>query len=181
MEQRRWLEEARPPAADEVLLASEDGRLLEGLVTNLHVVTSGSGDSDGGSGGAEHACPANASTRGGGAEVASGPPTLWTAGMGDGVVWGTVRARVLQACAALGVAVREEAPRAADRALWREAFLSNALRVVQPLRRIECGAGNTWGHPPWALELPAPVPGAVTRRIQAALAELMPATDVSAL
>lgn len=48
----------------------------------------------------------------------------------DGVVWGSMRQRVLQACHDLGVAVREESPSVLDRQAWREAFLTN--------RRVHC-------------------------------------------
>lgn len=48
-----------------------------------------------------------------------------TAGTGEGVVWGTVRHRVLEACASLGLPLLERAPAAADRSTWREAFLTN--------------------------------------------------------
>lgn len=36
--QRRRLEEAKPEGAAEVLLSTQDGLLLEGLITNLFIV-----------------------------------------------------------------------------------------------------------------------------------------------
>ena len=44
--QRQYLEDAKPAGVGEVLLCSEDGRLLEGLVTNLFVVTSESDEGE---------------------------------------------------------------------------------------------------------------------------------------
>jgi branched-subunit amino acid aminotransferase/4-amino-4-deoxychorismate lyase len=105
---------------------------------------------------------------------------VWTAGISEGVVWGTARARVLEACRRLGYALREEAPAAAARHTWREAFLTNSLRLVQPLRRISCGAANVWGLPPWELEL-STVPGPVTVTLAAALAAVLPACPVAEL
>lgn len=166
MAERRPLDQQKPAGAAEVLLCTQDGRLLEGLVTNLFVVTAG--DSSGGDSGCDSS--------------GSGSPavTVWTAGMGDGVVWGTARERVLQACRRLGLAVREEAPGIAGRAAWREAFLTNSLRLVQPLSSIACGAGNVWGHEPWGLALPA-APGPTTAAVRAALLELLPAVDAASL
>lgn len=146
--ERQSLEQQKGEAV-EVLLSAQDGRVLEGLVTNLFVVTGGSGSSD-------------------------GPPVVWTAGMQDGVVWGTVRAAVLEACSQLGIEVREEAPSMDGRHVWREAFVTNGLRLVQPLRTISCGAGNVWGHPPWTLDLPH-VPGPVTTALSAAVLARLPA------
>lgn len=177
--ERRPLEALRPPGAGEVLLCSQHGRLLEGLVTNLFVVApaslgsaAGSGGASGTSGDGEHG--GQASTAVGGASAATFDPSalvVYTAGMADGVVWGTARARVLQACRRLGLAVREEAPDPRLRASWSEAFLTNSLRLVQPLACIACGAANVWGLPPWELRLPQ-APGPVTVAVRAALEAL---------
>jgi hypothetical protein len=48
-----------------------------------------------------------------------------TAGMEEGVVWGTIRAHVKEACHQLGMSFVEAAPCMADRGNWREAFISN--------------------------------------------------------
>lgn len=171
--------QAGSAASDEVLLCTADGRLLEGLVTNLFVVTYGK------AGGGEEAAAGEKESRGdaaaavldgGSSGTASSAPsfvTVWTAGVDDGVVWGTVRARVLQACRTLGYAVREEAPSMHSRHAWREAFITNALRLVQPLQRISCGTANVWGLPPWELELPA-APGSVTTALAVTLANMLP-------
>lgn len=168
--ERQPLERQKPGGTADVLLCTQDGRLLEGLVTNLFVVVA---DEGGARSGRQH----GDSQHGGG--MPSGI-TVWTASMGDGVVWGTARARVLQACRQLGVAVREEAPSMAGRAAWTEAFLTNSLRIAQPLARITCPDGNVWGHTAWQLNLPQ-APGPVTAALQAALPGLLPAVDVEAL
>ncbi|KAL4458562.1 hypothetical protein ABPG75_013427 [Micractinium tetrahymenae] len=169
-------------ASDEVLLCTADGRLLEGLVTNFFAVTCEAASH----GASEEAAAAGVEERRGGDAAAPswsgggcpGTPepaavTVWTAGVGDGVVWGTVRARVLQACRTLGYAVREEAPSAQSRHAWSEAFITNALRLVQPLRRVSCSEANVWGLPPWEVELPS-APGPVTAALAAVLASTLP-------
>lgn len=178
MAERQPLERLRPPGTADVLLCSSDGRLLEGLVTNLFVVTIEGGSSRG----AEPGSSSNGTGNSAGGSSGALPPgaVVWTAGVGEGVVWGTARARVLEACRQLGLAVREEAPSAGGRATWREAFLTNSVRLVQPLRAVECGAGNVWGAAPWRVELPA-APGPVTAALHSALLRLLPTTAVEQL
>ncbi|KAI3435918.1 hypothetical protein D9Q98_001976 [Chlorella vulgaris] len=151
--ERQMLEQQRGDAV-EVLLCSEEGGVLEGLVTNFFVVAA---PSDG-----------------------AAAPILWTAGMHDGAVWGTVRAQVLEACAQLGIQVVEQAPRMHSRHTWTEAFLTNGLRTVQPLTSISCGAANVWGHKRWELRFPE-APGPITAAVHAALLPLLPAVDVADL
>lgn len=183
MAQRAPLELLRPPGAAEVLLCTAEGRLLEGLVTNLFVVVadeaaSASRSAEGGSEG-------NALTSvivGGGAAASAAAPrlTVWMAGTHDGVVWGTARVHVLEACRRLGYDTREEAPDAAHRHSWREAFLTNSLRLVQPLHSVACGAANVWGLPPWEVRFDA-APGPVTAALAAAVTAALPtcrATDL---
>ena len=101
--------------------------------------------------------------------------------MEEGVVWGTLRKHVLQACADLGVVVEERAPDPSQRWRWREAFLTNALRGVQSLGRIECGEANVWGLPGWEHEFSAGSPGPVTAQLRRRVGELTPITDVRRL
>lgn len=149
---RQYLESMRPKGAAEILLCTRDGKVLEGLVTNFYVI----------------------------AAVPDGSLVLQTAGMGDGVVWGTMRQRVLKACSELGLEVVEEAPDAANRASWQEAFLTNALRRVQSLDRIECGKCNVWGLEPWEISFKS-VPGLWTEKIQAHVEASLEGTDVRTL
>jgi branched-subunit amino acid aminotransferase/4-amino-4-deoxychorismate lyase len=102
--QRRHLEEMRPPGAAEVLLCSREGALLEGLVTSLFVVAEAEAEAE---------------------AEAGGGAVLLTAGMDEGVVWGTMREHVLRACRHLGLPVREGGAGAEGRGRWREAFLTN--------------------------------------------------------
>lgn len=49
--------------------------------------------------------------------------------------------RILQAAAALDLHVNETAPDPRQRDTWREAFLSNALNMLQPIGSFTCPAG----------------------------------------
>ncbi|KAK9822634.1 hypothetical protein WJX81_001492 [Elliptochloris bilobata] len=88
------------------------GCLLEGLVTNLFVV----------------------------AGVGDGVVEVHTAAPSDGVLSGVMRHHVLQACMQAGILVVEKAPDPAGHRTWREAFLTNCVRSLQPLRRITAPA-----------------------------------------
>lgn len=188
MAERQPLEQQRPTGAAEVLLCTNDGRLLEGLVTNLFIVATREAAAGGSEeGGGSDACAAASGSSDGSSGSAAGAPAggfggleVWTASPAEGVVWGTARARVLQACRRLGLAVREEAPSCGAKAAWREAFLTNSLRLVQPLHTLACGAGNAAGLPPWELHLPE-APGPVARAVREELLRLLPAVDVQEL
>jgi hypothetical protein len=147
--QRQSLEALRPPGAAEVLLATQQGALLEGLVTNLFVLVG----------------------------LETGEIVVQTAGMGDGVVWGTMRQRVLQVCEKLGLKIVKQSPAAGERASWKEAFLTNALRGVQPLDRIECDERNVWGLEPWEITF-SEVPGPWTFKIKALVDSSLQRTDL---
>ena len=198
MAERQPLEQQRPTGAAEVLLCTSEGRLLEGLVTNLFIVaaregaeaaagSTAEGNSGEGCAAGRGAGSGGAPGDGGGSGSTAGAAAggfrrleVWTASPAEGVVWGTARARVLQACRRLGLAVREEAPSCGARAAWREAFLTNSLRLVQPLHTLACPAGNAAGLPPWELHLPA-APGPVTRALHQELLRLLPTVDVADL
>ena len=217
MQQRRRLEALRPEGAAEVLLCSQDGRLLEGLVTNVFILADAEAERAGLASSASvqppqcdgapaapkpdtagrkrglAATPAQQAgpgpqgsvaapglSSGRGSHAGFSNIELWTAGMGEGVVWGTLRHRVLQACQQLGIRVREQAPAMASRALWKEAFLTNSLRGLQPVQQVTCDPFNDWGHAPWTLELAA-APGPITRAIQAAVTGATPITDARSL
>ena len=159
--QRQPLEALRPRGAAEILLCTQQGFILEGLVTNFYIICGPSSVENEQQEGEE--------------EV-----VLYTAGMEDGVVWGTMRQRVLQACLHLGLRVVEKAPDAAHRHRWREAFLTNALRRVQPLHRVECGHGNVWELAPWEVEFSS-VPGSWTSKIQAHVEKSLSGTELRSL
>jgi branched-subunit amino acid aminotransferase/4-amino-4-deoxychorismate lyase len=59
----------------------------------------------------------------------------------DTVLEGISRVRVIQACKQLGIRVNETAPDPRERASWKEAFVCNCLRMLQPIGSIECASG----------------------------------------
>jgi len=165
--QRAALADACPPDCAEVLLRvagqSQSQRdqhgccapLTEGLVTNLFVLARDS---------------------------ATQTLRLHTASVEQGALPGVARAQVLAAAERLGIPVSLSAPRAPPHdgeALhrWQEAFLCNAVRLVQPLRELRwvpCAPGEPPPRPP--LLLPH-APGPLT----VALAEALEAATQSAL
>lgn len=122
--ERRQWEQAKPPEAAEVLLFDEEGCITEGLVTNFCVV----------------------------AQELGGPPVLHACG--TGALPGVVLTRVREAAARLGLRLAEGPPRCGERHLWQEAFITNCIKRVQPLRRVFCPPGNAWGAEPWDCTLP---------------------------
>jgi branched-subunit amino acid aminotransferase/4-amino-4-deoxychorismate lyase len=149
--QRAPLEAARPADCGETVLSCADsGALLEGLVSNLFVVSL----------------------------APDGIVELRTASLRDGVLGGVARAAILRAAEALpGLRVCEEAPvppPPGDEAAWTEAFTCNAARGVTPLHELR------WLPPlgsPSGAEPPRPplrfttAPGPVTAALAAALQE----------
>jgi branched-subunit amino acid aminotransferase/4-amino-4-deoxychorismate lyase len=107
----------------------------------------------------------------GGAELCHGL-LLITASLQDGALPGVLRRRVLQACQQLQLEVLEQAPCLDQSDSWVEAFVTNALRGVQPVGSLVLpGAG---GEPP-ATERVLALPelhGPVTRALQQAVARL---------
>jgi len=150
------LEAALQPGAADGILASPDGRgrLVEGLVTNLFVVQRG------------------------GTSCGSDPPLplLLTAAPADGALDGIVRRVVLDlARADGGIAVVEAPPDPAHAGAWTEAFLTNAVRGVQPLTALAGpprGGERGAGVPAWQVGF-EPVPGPVTVRLMARLGRAM--------
>ncbi|KAF5832215.1 aminotransferase [Dunaliella salina] len=138
VQERKPLEQQKPKDnCAEVLLMDESGGILEGLVTNFCVIC-------------DHpSLPGLA---------------LMTAGGSHPALEGIMAKRVGDACAKLGIPVIKEPPRAGSRHTWREAFLTNCIRGLQPLSRVSCLPGNAWGHDPWDFELPN-APGPITRAL----------------
>lgn len=151
---RQYLEKIKPPGAAEVLLATSDGKILEGLVTNFYVIWEGD----------------------------NGKVILQTAGMHEGVAWGTMRKRILEAAKELGIEIVETAPPTSvdSRNRWRECFISNSLRGLQPIERVCCGEKNVLGLEAWDLGLPA-APGPWTSRLQDKVLSSLPTVDVNTL
>ena len=65
---------------------------------------------------------------------------LETAPVGT-VLEGTVRARVLAAAHMCGLRVQETPPDPRESDTWSEAFVCNALRLLQPVNQLECPSG----------------------------------------
>ena len=169
--QRRHFEtgsvQTQDGAFGDVLLCLPDGRLTEGLITNLFVVV---------------AVPAEPTTHEEdtlATSMSTSRIEVQTAGVKDGVVWGTMRQRVMEACRTLGLGVREVCPRVQERLTWKEAFLTNALRGVQPLCRVTCTCEevNACRVKPWTLEFDES-PAKWTGMIRGAVAALLCETDI---
>lgn len=138
---RRRLEAARSPGIEEVILSTPEGELLEGLTTNFYVVAD-SGDGGGG-------------------------PELYTSA-GDGrSLPGIMQQRVMASCAAAGVRVAGRPPSVHQRGFWREAFVTNCLRGVQPVSFIRTHPDAAQGEAAWEVTLPEC--GPVTRALQGAV------------
>jgi branched-subunit amino acid aminotransferase/4-amino-4-deoxychorismate lyase len=101
-----------------------------------------------------------------------------TASLQEGVLPGVLRRRVLQACQQLQLEVLEQAPCLDDSNSWVEAFVTNALRGVQPVGSLVLpGADGPPPTPERVVALPEPY-GAVTRALQLALPELQQGAPV---
>lgn len=121
MRDREYLERLAPREATEVLLCSKRGDLLEGLVTNIFVIV----------------------------DVGDGERVVQTAPVERGVLWGTMREKVIDACKYLDIPVEFTCPSMASHHTWKEAFLTNSMRGVCPLDGITCSKENVWGLPEW--------------------------------
>lgn len=115
---RQQIADKVPQDASEGLLQDSQGRLLEGLVTNFCVVRSQKGTSQ---------------------------MLLETAPVGT-VLEGTVRARVLAAAHMCGLRVQETPPDPRESDTWSEAFVCNALRLLQPVHQLECPSEDAEGQ-----------------------------------
>lgn len=110
---REWIREDAPEDADECVLARDGGEcLVEGLTNNLFVVVKGP----------------------------DGKPLVRTAPEGE-CLPGLARAAVLAACETEGIAVEARAPEAAERKKWKEAFVTNAVRLARPVREVRWPRG----------------------------------------
>lgn len=206
--QRQPWEALKPKGAIDAILCREDGSLLEGMITNLFVICvkkrHGSLESnqtcttlenrdhhaspspqqpelwnDQCTESTEDQCPGgDGNGWGEDDEENANEALLMTASMADGVAWGTIRAMILKACEAIGLEVVESAPRHEHRDMWNEAFISNSLRGIQPLKRIVCPEDNAGNMPSWTVEFKE-APGAWTMRLKQQLNSLLHGTDVS--
>lgn len=108
----------------EIILTPDGGAtLLEGLTTNLFVVRT------------RVDMPYH------GVADAKSSVELVTAPR-DSVLPGLARDAVIRASVAEGLPVREEPVLASDADCWTEAFLTNAVRLVQPVREVRWGSSD---------------------------------------
>lgn len=83
-----------------------------------------------------------------------------------GVLCGTRQQQVLAACKALGIKTECKAPIQEERHLWKEAFLTNAVRGLRPIKHISCPQHNAIGWEPWEQHLPETSNESVCCRVQ---------------
>jgi hypothetical protein len=98
--EREYLEKLAPSDAVDVLLVTSSGKLMEGLLTNVFVVL-------------ERMCHGVTKA------------IIQTAPVEAGVLWGTMRSKVIDVCRDLGLEVDESCPCFDERHLWKEAFITN--------------------------------------------------------
>ncbi|GJP30100.1 hypothetical protein CLOM_g22310 [Closterium sp. NIES-68] len=130
---RRALETAKPAEARDVILSTDGNALLEGITTNLFIVARTEPASD----------------------TSHGPPwrgyELQTASLESGILPGSIRQAIIDACGERGIPIRIQAPQWSERATWVEAFVTNALSIVQPVSSMLMPA--TWpsdiGYDSW--------------------------------
>ncbi|XP_024515125.1 uncharacterized protein LOC9653006 isoform X1 [Selaginella moellendorffii] len=143
---RQVLEQCMPKSTAEVILSNDGRHLLEGLVTNFFVVLSTVGEGS--------RC------------------VVQTAALGNGVLPGTVRQLVIEICSEKNIPVLEGSPSWDERYLWKEAFVTSSVRLIQPVSEIQMPMPwnasfdpAQWNPNHWdTLSLKAP--GSVTKILQ---------------
>lgn len=168
----------------EGLLADEQGRLLEGLLTNVFVVVADDDedeDEEARAWAREEEEGAGHRRRGGAVDLSRF--SLHTAAASDGggggpgpasILDGVMRRAVLEAAESLELRVVASRPDPRGRRRWREAFVTSALRGVAAVARVQ-GGGQEGGMEPWSVDFSSGggggggLPGLVTREIADAL------------
>ncbi|CAN1747277.1 Nuclear transcription factor Y subunit B-8 [Linum perenne] len=145
---RKPLERLRPPSVTELLLSNDGDHVLEGCITNFFVVCRR----------VSHSvrklsctfieahsssiyvldlkgCSCFQEDKGGGENAY--PFEVQTAPVSDGVLPGVIRQLVIEVCLSKGISVQEVAPSWSKREVWQEAFVTNGLRIVQHVEKIQ--------------------------------------------
>ncbi|XP_050211052.1 uncharacterized protein LOC126661266 [Mercurialis annua] len=120
---RNPLEKLRPPSVTELLLSDDGDHILEGCVTNFFVV-----------------CYKDSKEVKRDCFYEDGNKVQFevqTAPISDGVLPGIIRQLVIEVCLSKGIPVREVAPSWSARDSWKEAFITNSLRIVQHVEKIQ--------------------------------------------
>ncbi|VFQ83589.1 unnamed protein product [Cuscuta campestris] len=157
--QRKLLEKLRSPSVDELLLSNDGDAILEGCLTNFFVVC---------------------------CKEEKGDPDCFeiqTAPLSDGVLPGVIRQVIFDICSRNGIPLREVAPSCSKRETWKEAFITNSLRVMQHVVTIqfpesmESLKDKTWNDVIWEEKMFEGTPGKITTLIQE---EIMKLAEVEA-
>ncbi|MCO5549083.1 hypothetical protein L7F22_002549 [Adiantum nelumboides] len=119
---RQALEKSRPKDVTEVILSNDGDLLLEGMITNFFVVVSHMVSAE-----AELSVNQDQNFKG---------LMLQTAPL-KGVLPGVVRKLVLEICDEHGIPCEESPPSWRHRELWKEAFTTNSVRLIQPVGHIQ--------------------------------------------
>ncbi|XP_057522670.1 uncharacterized protein LOC130802676 isoform X1 [Amaranthus tricolor] len=155
---RKPLEMLRPPSATELLLSHNGDQLLEGTITNFFVVRLKENS---------EVEKKNANNDG-----SLQSYKLETAPVKDSVLPGIIRQFVIEICSCMGIAIREVSPSWSERDSWEEAFVTNSLRLIQPVDTIQAPCSWTsigsrsWQEVSWLEKKFQGSPGMVTTLIQ---------------
>ncbi|RWR95548.1 D-aminoacid aminotransferase-like PLP-dependent enzymes superfamily protein, putative isoform 2 [Cinnamomum micranthum f. kanehirae] len=158
---RKGLEKLRPPSVTELLLSNDGDRILEGSITNFFVVCSRD---------------VNEALGDLNEPRSSFPFEVQTAPVSGGVLPGVIRQLILEVCSSLGIPLREVAPSWANRELWKEAFVTSSLRLVQHVEKVQAPSSweslqsKTWKEVSW-VEKQFEGPGPITTEIQKELTQ----------
>ncbi|KDP46152.1 hypothetical protein JCGZ_06663 [Jatropha curcas] len=160
---RKPLENLRPPSVTELLLSNDGDQILEGCVTNFFVVCRKEnndvkeeyfhGDKD--------TCPFE----------------VQTAPIRAGVLPGIIRQLVIDVCLSMGIPVREVAPSWSRQEFWQEAFITNSLRIMQHVEKIQVPRSwesieqETLKEISWEVKSFGEDPGMITAAIQKEIME----------
>ncbi|CDP04308.1 unnamed protein product [Coffea canephora] len=118
---RKDLEKLRPPSTTELLLSNNGDHILEGCLTNFFVVC---GKDECGEIYEQNDFDYERSVE------------VQTAPVSEGVLPGVIRQVIIEICLRNGIPFREVAPSWSQHNMWREAFITNSLRIVEHVETI---------------------------------------------
>ncbi|ESR49437.1 D-aminoacid aminotransferase-like PLP-dependent enzymes superfamily protein [Citrus sinensis] len=160
---RKPLEKLRPPSVTELLLSNDGDQLLEGSITNFFVVCRKDNSE------AEDKFLQTCNN--------SHSFEVQTAPISDGVLPGVIRQLVIEVCRSKGIPIRELASSWSQHELWKEAFITSSLRVLQHVESIqvpktwELQESDCWNDIAWEQKLFEGGPGMITKTIQEEIME----------
>ncbi|XP_066338880.1 uncharacterized protein [Miscanthus floridulus] len=140
---RKSMEKMRPPGVTELLLTNDGDHILEGAVTNFFVV-----------------CQQEERERNGqfSNQTMAANFEVQTAPLSDGVLPGIIRQIVIEVCHDIGIPVREMSPSWSNNEIWKEAFVTSSLRLIQHVESVQVPLfwediqSKTWSDVPWAVK-----------------------------